>query len=106
MKNLSGEEMVDVFQRLIKEKSEKPHILRTDQGSEYKNRHFNRLLNENNIKHLYTLNDFRLMRLGSKNHKLIITTAVWKVCYISLNPNMKLAYDEALKISPAVYPFW
>ena len=29
-------------------------ILRTDQGSEYKNRNFNRLLNQNNIKHLYT----------------------------------------------------
>ena len=25
---------------------------------------------------------------------------------ISLDPNMILAHDEALKISPAVYPFW
>ena len=46
--------MVFVFQSLIREIDEKPKILRTDQGSEYKNRSFNRLLNENQIKHLYT----------------------------------------------------
>ena len=46
------------------------------------------------------------MRLGTKNYKLIITSAIWKVCYISLNPNMIFAHDEALKISPAIYPFW
>ena len=46
--------MVVIFQRIITEIGEKPQILRTDQGSEYKNRAFNRLLNENKIKHLYT----------------------------------------------------
>ena len=59
-----------------------------------------------NLKLLQSLNDFRLMRLGSKNYKLLTTSAVWKVCYIALNPNMILAHDEALKISPAIYPFW
>ena len=54
MKSLRGEEMINIFQRLIKEKIGKPKILRTDQGSEYENRNFNRLLNQNNIKHLYT----------------------------------------------------
>ena len=44
LKRLRGKEMVDIFQRLINEKGEKPQILRTDQGSKYKNRHFNRLL--------------------------------------------------------------
>ena len=53
-----------------------------------------------------SLNDFRLMRLGTKNYNLVITTAVWKVCYLSLNLNMILAHDEALKISPAIYSFW
>ena len=46
------------------------------------------------------------MRLGTKNYKLVISSTVWKVCYISLNPSMILAHDEALKISPAIYPFW
>ena len=41
-----------------------------------------------------------------KNYKLKIISAVWKICYISLYPNMILAHDEALKISPAIYPFW
>ena len=59
-----------------------------------------------NLKLFQALNDFRLMRLGTKNYKLVITSAVWKVCYISLDPNMILAHDEALKISPAIYPFW
>ena len=54
LKSLRGEEMVFVFQSLIREVDEKPKILRTDQGSEYKNRSFNRLLNEKQIKHLYT----------------------------------------------------
>ena len=59
-----------------------------------------------NLMLLQSLNDFRLMRLGAKNYKLIISSAIWKVCYISVNPNMILAHDEALKISPAIYPFW
>ena len=46
--------MVLVFQKLIRELDEKPQILRTDQGNEYKNRVFNTLLNESKIKHLYT----------------------------------------------------
>ena len=46
------------------------------------------------------------MRLGTKNYKLIIVSAVRKKCYISFDPNMILAHDEALKISPAIYPFW
>ena len=54
LKTLRGEEMVFVFENIIREIDEKPELLRTDQGSEYKNRPFNRLLNENEIKHLYT----------------------------------------------------
>ena len=44
LKSLRAEEMVLVFQNLIREIDEKPKILRTDQGSEYKNRPVNRLL--------------------------------------------------------------
>ena len=54
LKSLTGQEMVDIFQGLIKVLGEKPQFLTTDQGSKYKNRHFNRLLNENKIKHFYT----------------------------------------------------
>ena len=39
------------------------------------------------------------MGLGTQSYKL-----VWKVCYISVNPNIIVAHDEALKISPVV-PF-
>ena len=37
LKTLRGDEMVFVFRRIIRETDEKPEILRTDQGSEYKN---------------------------------------------------------------------
>ena len=55
---------IDIFNRYLytvplqtligQEMVEKPQILRTDQGSEYKNQNFNRVLNQNNIKLLYT----------------------------------------------------
>ena len=54
LKTLTGQEMSEIFDRLIKENNERPQILRSDQGSEYKNRTFNRLLHQNKIKHLYT----------------------------------------------------
>ena len=38
LKTLTGQEMVEAFETLIKEINEKPQILRTDQGSEYKSR--------------------------------------------------------------------
>ena len=29
-----------------------------------------------------------------------------KVCHMALNPSLLLAHNEALKLSPAIYPFW
>ena len=46
------------------------------------------------------------MSNGTKDYKLKITDAVLKVCHISLDPKMIVAHNEALKISPALYPFW
>ena len=54
LKTLKGDEMVIVLEKILTETDEKPEILRTDQGSEYKNHSFNNLLNENKIKHVYT----------------------------------------------------
>ena len=46
------------------------------------------------------------MRNGTKAYKLKITDAIPKVCHISSDPKMIVAHNEALKISPALYPFW
>ena len=46
------------------------------------------------------------MRSGNENYKLKITLAVLKVCFVSLHPSVIVAHNEALKISPALYPFW
>ena len=59
-----------------------------------------------NLKNFQSSNDFRLMRSGAENYKLKITTAVLKVCYVSLHLMVIVAHNEALKISPALYPFW
>ena len=29
-----------------------------------------------------------------------------KVCHVSLNPNIIVAHNEAIQISPGIYPFW
>ena len=46
--------MTTIFERLIIEKGVKPKKLRTDQGSEYKNKEFERLLGQENIAHIFT----------------------------------------------------
>ena len=56
-----------------------------------------------NVKLFQAGNDFRLMR---KVYKLKILSAVLKVCHVGLNPSVILAHNEALKLGPALYPFW
>ena len=46
------------------------------------------------------------MRSGVENYKLKITSAILKVCFVSLHPTVIVAHNESLKISPALYPFW
>ena len=59
-----------------------------------------------NIKLFQSSNDFRLMSVGDKKYKILITEAILKVCHVSLNPNVIVAHNEAIQISPAIYPFW
>ena len=46
------------------------------------------------------------MQNGTKVYKLKILSAVLKVCHIGLNPSVILTHNEALKLGPALYPFW
>ena len=55
------------------------------------------------LKFFQSFNEFRLMRDGKEKLRLKITD---QVCYISLNADMLVAHNEALKTSPALYPFW
>ena len=54
LKTLSGLEMSKTFKRLINKRGVKPKKLRSDQGSEYKNKQFEKLLQEENIDHIFT----------------------------------------------------
>ena len=59
-----------------------------------------------NVKLFQAGNYFKLMRNGVKVYKLKILSAVLKVCHVGLNPSVILAHNEALKLGPALYPFW
>ena len=59
-----------------------------------------------NIKLFQAADEFRLMRVGTKKYKLKINEAILKVCHVTLDPSLLLAHNEALKMSPAIYPFW
>ena len=59
-----------------------------------------------NFNFFQSTNPFGLLRNDNKAYKLKITDAILKVCHISLDPKMIVAHNEALKISPALYPFW
>ena len=39
------------------------------------------------------------MRSGAENYKLKITSAVLKVCFVSLHPSVIVAHNEALKLA-------
>ena len=59
-----------------------------------------------NLKLFQASDEFRLMRVGTNNYKLQINSAVLKVCHVALNPSLLLAHNEALKLSPVIYPSW
>ena len=59
-----------------------------------------------NIKLFQTTNEFSLLSVGDKKYKLKITDAIWKVYHVSLNPNVIVPHNEAIQISPAIYPVW
>ena len=54
LKTLTGVEMVVVMQEVMEKQQTKPKILRTDQGSEYKNKEVERFLSQEKIKHVFT----------------------------------------------------
>ena len=54
LKTLSGSEKSKTFERLINEKGVKPKKLRLDQGSEYKNKEFAKIVKQENIDHIFT----------------------------------------------------
>ena len=49
LKTLTGVEMVGVMQEIIGKQETKPKILRTDQGSEYKNKEVERYLSQEKL---------------------------------------------------------
>ena len=54
MKTLTGIEMVNVMRSIFDNNGVQPKKIRSDQGSEYKNREMKRLLNDRGIKHIFT----------------------------------------------------
>lgn len=59
-----------------------------------------------NFKFFQASDAFRLLTGLDIKYKLKIQSAILKVCHINLNPKLVLAHNEALKLSPSIYPFW
>ena len=51
-------------------------------------------------------NKFALMTGDSEHYKVSITSAVLKVCHVKVNDAVIVAQNEALNLSPALYPYW
>ena len=54
MKTLTGQEMVTVLKNFFQKSHYQPHILRSDQGSEYVNKEVANFLKRQKVKHIYT----------------------------------------------------
>ena len=52
MKTLTGHEMVTVLENIFQRSQDQPHILRSDQGSEYVNREVGNFLKKEKVKHI------------------------------------------------------
>ena len=51
-------------------------------------------------------NKFSLMTGDSENYKVSITSAILKVCHVKVSDAVVVAQNEALNLSPALYPYW
>ena len=51
-------------------------------------------------------NKFALMTGDSEHYKVSITSAVLKVCHVKVSDAVIVAQNEALNLSPALYPYW
>ena len=51
-------------------------------------------------------NKFALMNSDSEEYAVSITEAILKVCHVKVSDAVILAQNEALNISPALYPHW
>ena len=51
-------------------------------------------------------NKFALMSSDSEDYAVSITEAILKVCHVKVSDAVILAQNEALNISPALYPHW
>ena len=49
---------------------------------------------------------FTLMTGDAEEYKVQITSAILRVCHVKVSNAVILAQNEALNVSPALYPFW
>ena len=109
LKRLTGVEMVGVMQDIIGKQETKPKILRTDQGSEYKNNEMERFLSQEKIKHVFTYYEtkanyaervIKTIKLKTFKHFTAKETYRW----IDELENITIAYNRSkhrtIKMSP------
>ena len=84
IKTKSGENIVKAFEKIFR-KGRRPEKLHTDKGTEFKNRHFQKFLKENNILFFTTHNDTKASIVERYNRTL--KGKMWK--YFTANNTLK-----------------
>ena len=107
LKSLSGSEMTKIFDRLINEKGVKPKKLRRDQGSEYKNKEFEKLLEQENIVHIFTYYETKanyaecvIKTIKLKIFKFFRETFRWIDIFSDLTNGDNNSIHRSIKMSP------
>ena len=109
MKTLTGREMVSVLNKIFQKSLDQPHILRSDQGSEYVNREVRTFLKERKVKHIYTFYETK----ANYAERVIKTIKLKIVKYLTANEtfrwideleNLTYSYNNTIHTSIGMSP--
>ena len=109
LKTLTGVEIVEVMQKVMEKQETKPKILRTDQGSEYKNKQVEKFLSQEKIKHVFTYYETKanyaervIKTIKLKNFKYFTAKETYR--WIDQLENITITYNNSkhrsIKMSP------
>ena len=110
MKTLTGREMVTVLEKVFQKSQDQPHILRSDQGSEYVNREVRNFLKEKKVKHIYTFYETK----ANYAERVIKTIKLKIIKYLTANDtfrwideldNLTYSYNNSKHRSIGMSPF-
>ena len=110
MKFLTGEEMVKVTRTVFDKTTNKPQIMRTDQGSEYKSKKFRKFLKDEGVKHIFTFYEtkanyaervIKSIKLKIRKYLTSRETYRWIDVLDDLTYSYNNSYHRMIKMTPS-----